>query len=193
MQNAIILHGSPGKKEYYSPDIGVKSASNSHWLPWLQRQLMLRDIKADTPEVMFPFEPQYDLWKTEVERFPIGPETMLIGHSCGGGFWVRYLSEHPDLRVGKVVLVAPWLDPNTIRKQADFFDFEFDPDLASRTAGLTIFNSTDDHEGIQWSVQMLCQILNGWEFRSFENYGHFCLNDMGTEAFPELLEELTGE
>jgi predicted alpha/beta hydrolase family esterase len=189
MKNAIILHGSPGKKEYYSPAPKVRSASNSHWLPWLQRQLMLQDIKADTPEVMFPFKPDYELWRREVERFEIGPETMLVGHSCGGGFWVRYLSEHPELRVGTVVLVAPWLDPNGIR-ETDFFNFEMDPAIASRTGGLTIFNSTNDHEGIQWSVQILCNVLEGWNFRSFDNYGHFCLADMGTEAFPELLEEL---
>jgi len=187
--NAIIVHGSPDKREYYDPDIRVASASNSHWLPWLQRQLMLRDIKADTPEMMFPFKPDYDLWKKEAERFEIGSETMLVGHSCGGGFWVRYLSEHPDLRVGKVVLVAPWLDPANIRK-TDFFNFAYDPDLVSRTAGLTIFNSTSDHPGIHWSVEMLRQILHGAGYREFENYGHFCLHDMGTPAFPELLDEL---
>jgi predicted alpha/beta hydrolase family esterase len=189
MKNAIIVHGTCSRTEYYSPD--YPTGSNSHWLPWLQKQLIMQDIHAVTPEMPFAFKPDYEIWKREVERFDIGPETMLVGHSCGAGFWVRYLSEHPDLRVGKVVLVAPWLDPNNIKK-TDFFDFEYDPDLVSRTAGLTIFNSTDDHEGILWSVQMLCKILSGWGFRSFEKYGHFCLNDMGTTEFPELLTELTG-
>lgn len=190
MQNAIIVHGTSSRREYYSPD--YPSASNSHWLPWLQKQLIMRDIQAVTPEMPYAFKPDYKIWQREVDRFNIGPETMLVGHSCGGGFWIRYLSEHPSLRVGKVVLVAPWLDPNNIKK-TDFFNFEYDPDLVSRTAGLTIFNSTDDHEGIQWSVQMLCQLLSDWNFRSFENYGHFCLSDMHTEAFPELLAELVGE
>ncbi len=187
MNNAIIVHGTCSRKEYYSDEF--PSASNSHWLPWLQKQLIMNDINAVTPEMPYAFKPDYEVWKAEVERYEIGPETMLVGHSCGGGFWIRYLSEHPDLRVGKVVLVAPWLDPNNTKK-TEFFDFEYDPDLIKRTAGLTIFNSTNDHEGIQWSVQWLCQILDGWEFRSFENYGHFCLSDMGTPEFPEILQEL---
>jgi len=189
MQNAIIVHGSPSKREYYDPRPQISSASNSHWLPWLQRQLMLRDIKADTPEMMFPFKPDYELWKREAERFEIGPETMLVGHSCGGGFWVRYLSEHPDRRVGKVVLVAPWLDPNNIRKTS-FFDFEIDPNLVQRTQGVTIFNSIDDHQGILWSVEILRQTIAGIKYVEFETYGHFCIDDMGTPEFPELLNEL---
>jgi len=187
MKNAIIVHGTCDKEEYY--DGTQPSLSNNHWQPWLQKQLLIRDIHAVTPEMPFAFKPDYEIWKKEVERFEIGPETMLVGHSTGGGFWLRYLSEHPDLQVGKVMLVAPWLDPNDTKKTT-FFQFEFDPDLVSRTKGLTIFNSTNDHEGIQWSVQMICSILKDWEFRSFDNYGHFCLEDMHTSAFPELLEGL---
>jgi predicted alpha/beta hydrolase family esterase len=189
MKNAIIVHGTLSRKDYYDP--ALPSPGNSNWIPWLQKQLMTRDIKADAPEMPLAFKPDYEVWKREAERFDIGPDTMLVGHSTGGGFWLRYLSEHPELRVGKVALVAPWLDPNDI-KQTTFFQFEFDPDLVSRTAGLTIFNSTDDHEGIQWSVQMICTILDGWDFRSFDDYGHFCLEDMHTAEFPELLDVLTG-
>jgi uncharacterized protein len=185
--NAIIVHGTTSRSDFYSPD--TPSPSNSHWLPWLQKQLIAHGIKADTPEMPLAFKPDYELWKTEAERYPIGPDTLLVGHSTGAGFWLRYLSEHPGLKVGKVVLVAPWLDPNNI-KHTTFFDFAFDPGLVSRTAGLTIFNSTNDHEGIQWSTQIICQVLTGWEFRSFDNYGHFCLADMGTDEFPDLLDEL---
>ena len=42
MKNAIILHGGPSKKEYY--DLNMPSMSNSHWLPWLQAQLLKKDI-----------------------------------------------------------------------------------------------------------------------------------------------------
>jgi len=187
MKNAIIVHGTTSKRDYY--DTSTPSLSNSNWIPWLQKQLVSRDIKADTPEMPLAFKPDYEIWKREAERFDIGPETMLVGHSTGGGFWLRYLSEHPDLHVGKVVLVAPWLDPNNIKKTT-FFQFAFDPDLAERTEGLTIFNSTDDFQGIQWSVQIICNILSGWDFRSFDNYGHFCVEDMHTTEFPELLDEL---
>jgi hypothetical protein len=110
MRNVILLHGLPGKREYY--DASHPSASNSHWFPWLQKQLMINDIKTDTPEVPFAYEMKWDSWVKEVERFEIGPNTTLVGHSMGAGFWVRYLSEHPELKVDKVILVAPWLNLN---------------------------------------------------------------------------------
>src|SRR5579872_6534321 len=120
MKNAIILHGRPSEDEYYDPT--MPSTSNAHWFPWLQKQLIVHDIKADAPEVPLAFNPQWDIWPREAERFTIGPETILIGHSTGAGFWVRYMSERPTLQVEKVVLVAPWLNARQEEK-IDFFDF----------------------------------------------------------------------
>jgi predicted alpha/beta hydrolase family esterase len=183
MQNAIILHGTCSRKEYYSSD--MPALSNQHWIPWLQKQLLMRDIVAYAPDVPLAFKPDYEIWRHEAEHYDIGPETMLVGHSTGGGFWVRYLSEHPDVHVGKAVLVAPWLDPNNIKKTT-FFDFEIDPDLVKRTAGLTIFASDNDHLGIRWSVETFRDKLPGHRFREFHEYGHF----MDIDEFPELRDEL---
>jgi pimeloyl-ACP methyl ester carboxylesterase len=110
MKKAIILHGGPSKEEYYDPN--APSMSNSHWLPWLQGQLLKHEIATNTPEIPHSFDwNSWPTWVKEVERFEIGPETILVGHSVGGGFWVKYLSLHPEIKVGKVVLVAPWLNP----------------------------------------------------------------------------------
>lgn len=186
MKNAILLHGRPGREEYYDPK--APSMSNAHWFPWLQGQLLKHDIKADTPEVPFAFEPKWDLWVKEIERFDITPETTLVGHSCGGGFWVRYLSEHPELKVGKVVLVAPWLDveqddPNK------FFDFTVDKDLLGRVKELVIFHSDNDKPQMQTSLKKLKADFPGVKVRVFHDYGHFTYSKTGPE-FLELLEEL---
>lgn len=187
MKNAIIVHGTCSKKEYYGDE--RLSLSNQNWIPWLQKQLMIREIMAYAPDMPFAFKPDYALWRREAERYPIGPDTMLVGHSTGGGFWVRWLSEHPEVHVGKVVLVAPWLDPNNIKKTT-FFDFEIDQDLVARTQGVTIFNSDNDHLGIHWSVDTFREKLQGHTYREFHRYGHFCYEEMQTQAFPELLDEL---
>jgi uncharacterized protein len=187
MKSAIIVHGTCSRKEYYSD--AKQTLSNQNWIPWLQKQLMMRDIQAYAPDMPLAFKPDYELWRREAERYPIGPETMLVGHSTGGGFWVRWLSEHPDVRVGKVILVAPWLDPNNIKKTT-FFNFAFDTNLAERTKGLMIFHSDNDHLGIQWSVDTFREKLHDHEYREFHNYGHFCAEEMGTNKFPELLDEL---
>lgn len=187
MKNAILLHGRPSKAEYY--DKGVPSASNAHWFAWLQKQLLTHEIKADTPEIPHAYKPQWDIWLREVGRFDIGPETILVGHSTGGGFWIRYLSEHPDIVVGKVVLVAPWLNVNH-EDDIDFFDFEMDIEIAKRTESLTVFCSDNDSEDILSTVAYLRKTLPGVRFVDFHDYGHFCYKDLKTDAFPELLNQL---
>jgi len=186
MKNAILLHGKPGRKEYYDPT--CPSASNYHWFPWLQKQLLVHDIKADTPEVPMAFDPQWELWTKEVERFEIGPDTMLVGHSCGGGFWVRYLSEHKDLKVGKVVLVAPSLGKNWDKR--GFFDFTIDSDISKRAESITIFYANNDQPAILGAVKTLQQQIPGIKMREFPGLGHFTVEDMKNSAFPELLEAL---
>lgn len=122
MRNAIILHGGPSKKEYYDPE--TPSMSNAHWIPWLQGQLLKHDIPTATPEVPWSFDRNWKVWLKEVERFDIVPETILIGHSTGAGFWIKYLSINKKLKVDKVVLVAPWLDPDKKHTKNFFDDFE---------------------------------------------------------------------
>lgn len=194
MKNAVIIHGkpAPGQQEYYNPDF--PSPSNSHWFPWLQKQLLMEDIATQTPEIPNSWKPEYPLWQKELERYDITPKTILVGHSCGGGFIVRWLSEHTNVNVGKVVLVAPWLDPDR-GEATDFFDFTIDPGLAGRTAGLIIFNSDDDAPDIHKSVHMIRDTVPGTTYREFHNYGHFCHENenLATDVFPELLEEALKE
>lgn len=186
MKNAILLHGRPSKQEYY--DAAKPSMSNAHWFPWLQGQLLKKDIAAATPEVPLAYEPLWERWVKEVERFEITVDTILVGHSLGGGFWVRYLSEHPELKVGKVVLVAPWIDV----EQEDpnhFFEFKIDKELVSRTDGLVIFHSDNDKEEMQTSLKKLQAEVKDIKVTVFNNYGHFTIGSMKTTEFPELLKE----
>jgi len=188
MKNAVILHGGPSKEEYYDPE--APSMSNAHWIPWLQGQLLKNEISAYTPEVPHSFDRNWRVWVQEVERFEIGPETIFVGHSSGAGFFVKYLSIHKDLIVDKVILVAPWLDPDREHTKNFFDDFEIDPELVRRTNGITIFNSDNDQDSVQKTVKIIKNKIINIRFREFHNYGHFCIEDMKTPEFPELLEEI---
>ena len=188
MQNAVIVHCTPTREEYY--DENYPSCSNSHWVPWLQKQLLIRDIPAATPEMPDAWNPNYAVWSKEFERFDIGDETILVGHSCGSGFLLRWLSEN-QVRVGKVFLVAPWLDPQE-RKTVGFFDFDLDRRLASRTKGLIVINSDNDIDEIQETVRIVLEELDDVDYREFHEYGHFCTEDLDGQAFPELLEMIVG-
>lgn len=186
MKTAIIIHGYNDESEYR--DINRPAASNDHWLPWLQRQLLLKGIEAQTPEMLGFYKPNYEKWKEMLERFDLNENTILVGHSCGGGFLIRYLSEN-DVKVGRVVLVAPWLDLEK-RIDPDFFKFNIDPDIATKTSELVIMYSTDDDKEILDSVSILKSKLKNVEFQEFNNKGHFVLGDLKTDKFPELLDNL---
>lgn len=189
MKTAIIIHGMPEKANYFNPD-RPSSSSNKHWLPWIQNQLILNGWLAQTPEMPEPYEPVYEKWCSVFEQFKVNKETVLIGHSCGGGFLVRWLSEN-KIKVGKVVLVAPWLDP-LHERALGMFDFKIDSSLPGRTAGLYVMYSTDDDEEMLQTAKILRESLDKENvyFQEFTDKGHFCLEELGTEKFPELLANI---
>lgn len=185
MRTAIIIHGMPTEEEYNDPN--RPASSNCHWLPWIQRQLILKGVLAQTPEMPVPYNPEYLAWKEMFEQFPLNEETILIGHSCGAGFIVRYLSEN-NVKVGKVVLVAPWLDPDAFLSTG-MFDFSIDPEIVSKTKGISLICSIDDMDEVVKSVEKIKKEVKNIEVREFHDKGHFCYSDLGTEEFPELLDE----
>jgi hypothetical protein len=186
MKTAIIVHGWSSKEEYFDPK--VSSLSNKHWLPWLQKQLILKGILAQTPELPEPYDLVYEKWCSIFERLEITPATMLIGYSAGAGFLVRWLSEN-KVKVGRVALVAPFLDPER-EITTTFFDFEMDKDMADRTDGLFVFFSRDDERSVLTSVKQLRAKLKNIQVKEFSDKGHFTFDDMKTEEFPELRDTL---
>jgi predicted alpha/beta hydrolase family esterase len=186
MKNAIIIHGTCDESEYFSNK--YPSLSNSHWLPWLQKQLLINNIFTQTPEMPEAFKPEYKKWKEEFERFDINESTILIGHSCGGGFLLRWLSEN-KVKIDKLILIAPWLDPQR-EKTTDFFDFKIDKDIMNRANSIYLFISKDDDKDILESVSIIKNNIADINYREFDDYGHFCYSHMKTDKFPELLNSI---
>lgn len=185
MKTAIVIHGYNDKSEFLDPN--RPASSNDHWIPWLQKQLLLNGIETQTPEMPGFYEPNYERWKEMLEKFNPDENTILVGHSCGGGFLVRWLSEN-NVKIGKVVLVAPWLDPGHMI-DPNFFKFEIDSDITYKTKdGLTIMYSTDDYQDILKSIEILKSKLKDVKFQEFTGKGHFVLDSLKTEKFPELLK-----
>lgn len=71
-----------------------------------------------------------------------------------------------------------------------FDDFTIDPDIVSRTKGITVFYSDNDQQSVLKTVTILRQKTHGITFKEFHNYGHFIYEDMHTVEFPELLREI---
>ncbi len=184
MRNVYILHGCCDREEF--EDTSIPSGSNFHWIPWLQKQLIVKGYNCQTPEMPTPYKPSYTRWKKLFDIYPLDLETTLVAHSCGGGFFLRYLSEAPQ-KLKKLILVAPWIDPD--HKLGDFLKFDLNPDFAHLIEEIHIFYSKDEAvEGVKETIELLRKTYPNIEYHEFESHGHFCLGEMGTEAFPELLK-----
>lgn len=178
----------PSKEEYFRKE--GESFSNKHWLPWLQNQLNIRNILAQTPEMLESYLPDYEKWKNIFEQFRIDENTILVGHSCGAGFLVRYLSEN-NIKVNKVALVAPWINPEKDELGKNMFDnLVIDENLLKKTKDLEIFISEDDEDYIKDGVEILKNKIKDIKIIDFKDKGHFVIEDMHTREFPELLEFL---
>ena len=189
MKQVILIHGLPSKEEV----LGDKwpSPSNSHWFPWIQKQLTKRDVLCQSLEMPRAYNPIYAEHEQVLKQIEISSETILVGHSCGAGFLLRFLSEHKDLHVGKVILVAPWLDLEKYLKsldpKSDYFNFTIDPAMFER-ANVHCVYSTDDDSCVLDSVKVIQKELPDTIMHEFTNKGHFTEPDLGTKEFPELLE-----
>lgn len=184
MQKAYILHGICDSDEYYSDE--YPSASNFHWIPWLQKQLMIAGYNCQTPEVPKLYQANYQDWFNTINPLAINEETILIAHSAGCGFFLKWLSEN-DIKIKKLVLVAPFIDPN--KKYKNFLQCQLSQTLNDRIEDIHVLYSHDEPvEGIKGSVDVIMDTYPKARLHEFDNYGHFCLGHMGSEKFPELLK-----
>ena len=181
MKNVIVLHGRPTKEIYYSADF--ETSSNFAWIPWLQKQLLINDIKADAPEVPFAFDPNYEVWKKEVERFDVNEETILIGHSAGASFMVRWFSEN-KVKIDKLILVAPGM--SFLRDNLDLIDRS----LVKRTNDTIMFISDHDPGTSEENKFILMERIDNMRQVEIKGAGHFIPEHMGTVEFPDLLNEI---
>ena len=187
MKNAILVHGWAHREEYYEPK--YPTGSNSHWFPWLSKQLMIKDIHTIAVEMPSSYYPEYNKWRREFERFDVTDETILVGHSCGAGFLIRWLSENRNITAAKLILVAPWVGTNPDQPfDESFFVFEWDTNIFSRVKNLVMFSSTNDVDEVKKSEQIITNKLKNLKIIELENKGHFTLKGLGTTEFPELLQ-----
>ena len=188
ISNVIIVHGSNAcEKEKLSK--GFPTQDKRNWLPWIKEKLEEKGIECKNPLMPNNDKPKYEEWKQEVENIKVDKNSVLIGHSAGGAFLVRWLGDTKK-KIKKLILVAP---AKIAHEESDyikdFYSFYIDQDIKERVNEIVIIKSNDDHNYILKSSKIYEKALGG-KVIELKRKGHFTETSMGTKEFPELLEEI---
>lgn len=185
--NCIIIHGCPkNEAEFMTPS---KDTYYKHWIQWAKNQLDLKGIPTEAPLMPSPWTPDYEAFKKEFEKYLVSENTILVGHSCGCAFLVRWLGESKN-KIKKLILVAPWKIPkenNSIKEK--FYTFPIDETIKSRISEIIMFTADNEREDGKKSLEIYHESLGG-KIIELKGRGHYIFRDMGTEQFPELLKEI---
>ena len=112
---------------------------------------------------------------------------VLVGHSLGGIFLAKYLSENDfPKRVSQLHLVAAPYDTEVIKDSlADFALSGTVEKVAEKANRVYLYQSKDDTAVAYEDVLKYKRDLPNAELLEFENRGHFT-----QEALPELIERI---
>lgn len=192
-QQVIVIHGGTTfetNEDYLSylktQEVSLERLrSQRNWKDSLQENLG-KDFDILAPRMPNGTNAKYSEWKTWFERIvPILDENLIfIGHSLGGIFFAKYLSENTfPKKIKAVILVAaPFTDKDTGRSLADF---KLPPSLekfAKQPGKIYLIQSKDDAEVPFGQLEMYKKALPEAETMIFEDRGHFL-----QESFPEII------
>ncbi|MCK4552831.1 alpha/beta hydrolase [Candidatus Pacearchaeota archaeon] len=187
--NVVIIHGSSSKDRENIKKYGLPPQNERHWLPWIKYELEKKNIQTFTPLMPKNWKEEYEDWKREFEKNEINKDSILVGHSSGADFLVRWLGE-TGRNVKKLILVAPGkLYTNYSVSFTKFCDFKIDSKIKNNIGEIIIFISNNDLEVIFKSAKLYEKKLNA-KLIELKGRGHFTEKGMGTKEFPELLEKI---
>lgn len=192
--NCIIIHGCPSDEEKaMNPE---KRTYDKHWIQWTKKELESQGITTLSPLMPEPWRPDYSNYKRFFDKFPVNEETVLVGHSCGCAFLVRWLGETKK-KIRKLILVAPWKIPygegERYENRKRFYDYPINSKIKDNIKEIVIFTADDEEKDGKKSAKIFHDSLGG-KLIELKGYGHYCLNDnMKSEEFPELIKEIMNQ
>jgi predicted alpha/beta hydrolase family esterase len=192
MKQIIVIHGGTTFSSYdkYLDYLRKKTitaerlTSASGWKNGLQSTLG-HDYQVLLPSMPNATNAQYDEWKLWFERIVevITDDCILIGHSLGAVFLVRYLSENvfPKQIAATILIAAPFNDES----DEDLTDFKLTqvPELFADQAGRVIFfMGSDDPVVAPSEIEKYRTALPTAEYNILSAPDHFVRPE-----FPELI------
>ncbi len=190
-KQVVIIHGGDSfrtKEEYFRVlkkskiDFRRYTSEKRDWKDNL-RKIVGSKFDVITPEMPNKRDAKYLAWKLWFEKFIpyLSSGVVLIGHSLGGIFLVKYLSENKFPKsIRATFLIAPPHGEGTFTLPKNFRK------LIKQGGSIFLYHSKDDRivpfkNFIKYQTQ-----LTGVTTRIFKNRGHF--NQAG---FPELIKDIS--
>jgi len=147
------------------------------------------EFEVILPDMPNKINAKYLEWKIWFEKFIpyFEPEMILIGHSLGGTFLAKYLSENKfPKKIRAVFLVAAPFNVESAKDSlADFILAEDLNKIAEQTKNIFLYYSQDDPQVSFDNFKKYESKLKNSVSRIFKNKGHF-----RQETFPELVEDI---
>jgi predicted alpha/beta hydrolase family esterase len=192
-QQIIVIHGGTTFADYqdYVGYLATKPLEISHFLHKPKWKDSLQQKLGDKYQVLLPTMPnttnaRYSEWKVWFDNLSaiITDDCILIGHSLGGIFLAKYLSENTfSRRIKATILVAA---PHSDETTEDLTDFKLGGVLAglAEQAGRLVFISGNDDPVIPLSeLEKYKADTPLAEFRIVSAPDHFVRPE-----FPELVQ-----
>lgn len=195
--NIILIHGGTTfdtYEEYFeylkSSELTLEKINRKDWKDSLY--LDLPDFEVVYPKMPNSKNARYEEWKLWFEKLIplISDKVILIGHSLGGIFLAKYLSENVFPKtITQLHLVAAPYDTEIIKESlADFALSKTVENIESQVKKIFLYQSKDDFAVAYEDVLKYKRDLPKSELVIFENRGHFLQED-----FPELIKNIKEE
>lgn len=192
MKQVIVIHGGTTFASYdnYLDYLSTKEISIEHFIHTPMWKETLQEKLGTDYQVLLPSMPnktnaRYDEWKLWFDRIAeiAEDDCIVIGHSLGGIFLVKYLSENkfPKKIAATIIIAAPFND----EEGEELTDFKIDSiaDEFSKHAGKVIFfYGFDDPVVPAHEADKYRNKLSNAEFYQLSAPDHFVRTD-----FPELV------
>lgn len=179
-KRVIIVHGWKGNPE-------------ADWLPWLKHELEARSYTVIVPAMPNSSNPDLARWLDCLNKNigQLDGNTYLVGHSLGANAILHYLSQMPDGKAAKVILVAGFSEPLLIGKDelGSFFKTELNYDNIKNSANEIIIINSNNDPYVPFEQGTMLSQKTGGRLKTLSGYKHFN-GEAGVRKLPEVLAEI---
>ncbi len=193
----IIIHGGDTfdtYKEYLSflkkwkIDFARYKSPKAGWKKRLSKTLG-KNYEVILPDMPNDMNVKYLEWKIWFQKFIpyFNARVILIGHSLGGVFLAKYLSENkfPKRIIATFLVAAPFDDKHSDYSIADFALPKSLKRFEDQSEKIFLYHSEDDPIVPFQDFKKYRKALKGAEPRILKNRGHF-----NQETLPELVRDI---